>query len=306
MTYRIWACFLVLCAGASVVVGCSPDDEAEPVELDNLASRYAEIYCSGIEPCCKAASLAFEPQGCRQKMGAYLQKQIDELMTQQIGYDEQAAGECLAAFKAQSSCGDEDTIDDDSACQNVFHGLLAAGAACESSEECKDEGGGKRGYCDRPFDPNTNMSGPGICKQRQTLALKHGKQGDACEQTCQVGDSCTTTIYPEDVGDGAPAPFAGDGVACLQAENLYCGPLRVCQPLKQLGQACDSYDSCAGGSFCDFDSKVCVAPKANGEKCTGSSECQSERCDFDLEVCVSNQVSANQCGVITDDGDDAP
>jgi hypothetical protein len=300
MAYRIWACFLVLCAGASVM-SCSPDDEAEPVAIDGLAARYADIYCGGIEPCCKAASLAFEPQSCREKMRTYLQTQINDLLTKQIGYDEQASGECLAAFAEQSSCGDEDTIGDDNACERVFYGLLGTGAACESGEECKDEGGGKKGYCDRPFDATTNTSGPGVCKQRQEIALKHGKQGDACEQTCGLNSSCNTTIYPDDVSDAAPTPFPGDGVGCLQADNLYCGPLRTCQALKTLGQPCDGYDSCASGSFCDMDSELCVAPRANGEKCNGSSECQSERCDFELSVCVANQVTADQCSVVIED-----
>jgi hypothetical protein len=297
---------LLLLGVVGSVVGCKKDEDTKPVPSDQVAARYAEIRCSSIESCCQKHGVAIDGGRCRQALRADIQSNLDDMLNLHVTYDAEAAGACLDAFAAVASCdldADEDALEEISACERIYHGQQAVGAACTDSDECQ-EGPGESAYCDQPYDAVTQTTGPGVCKVRKRIVLKHGTQGGPCQRSCGAS-SCSDVI--EEATDAAPLPDPnpGQGIACHRSDNLYCDSNSTCQPLLALGQPCTSYDQCAGDAFCDVGGAVvgtltCTAPRPLGGACESGSHCQSGRCDTEQWLCVTATITAMECAETID------
>jgi len=141
----------------------------------------------------------------------------------------------------------------------------------------------------------------------------------ACLEAMRAPDGeCVSLVaeapYQEACEENPWAGTQGDGAACVWdfecVEDAFCDGVN-CRSLPRQGEACPN-QVCAAGLYCGFDSgeMVCLAPRSEGEDCSGSSECQEQLyCDgtcraqlgggatcHDHLECTSYECSAGSCG----------
>lgn len=295
-----------------VVVACGKSEGGPaPVSLEQLPARVAAMMCEGRGGCCERSGFTFDVAGCKQERVAEIEQELVELDTANVDYDATAAGECLEALEAGSSCGEFDG-DDAEACDRVFRGKLAPGQPCTSSQECRRE----------PGQSVSCYSEDGIQPELCTvfdggMPSRHGKLGEACFTTCFENDDCSGSAAVPAPGPGVPAP--ADPAACYRSDGLWCDYSRAsptCARLLPLGQACTGYESCAGKAFCATDTSVCSAPRANGQPCSADRECQSGNCSdtppaagptVSEAVCVAEErLTADECTLESEEVVPAP
>lgn len=297
MMSRAW--FLVLGA-AGLLAGCGKSEggAAAAIPRSELPSRIASLLCGSLAGCCRSEGFAFDANACKSGYAAELDDDLIDYDPQRVVYDAQAAGDCLADAAAVAQCGEIE--DEPPACELVFRGTVALGQPCTESIECK-KSAGQRVTC----TSEDGVSAEVCSVLAEGTALRHGKAGEACSTSCYESDACSS--FPTSPGGpGAPAP-ATEPAACYRGDGLFCEQ-GVCAGLKQVGFPCTDYGSCAGDAFCDFNTQLCTAPRANGEPCEGGDECQSQHCEDSLasvadpgtgqiqQICASrSSVSAQQC-----------
>lgn len=298
---------------SAVLVACGKSEAGPaPVSLEQLPARVAAIACEGLGSCCQRSGFTFDVATCKRERTADIESSIGQVDTVNIDYDAAAAGECLEAFEANSSCGEFDD-DDAEACERIFRGKLGLGQPCTSREECRRETG-QSVSCS-----SEDGIGPEVCRLADGGApSRHGKLGEACNATCFEGDECSIVAVPAPA-PGEPAPVPVDPAACYRSDGLWCDFSMAspsCARLLPVGQQCTSYDACAGKAFCAGDTGVCSAPRANGQPCSSASECQSRHCSSEgptidpgapvESYCVAEEsVTAADCTLSTgsDPGD---
>jgi hypothetical protein len=271
--------------------------DAEEIPRDELPSRIASLLCQSIGSCCQRAGFPIDMAECKRVGTAELEEELLEEQEPGVTYDAQAAGDCLASVGPQLVCGDVE--DDVPACERIFRGSVALGQPCTSSRQCK-RSEGQRITC--TGDDGVN---PPVCTELEIA--QRGKQGEACNGTCYEGEECVSY----DTGVPAPAPGPGgtpvpapEYVTCYRDDGLYCNSMGACEELVQHGFACTDYAACAGGSFCDFQTQLCSAPRDNGAPCQGDNECRSGICSYnDISgTCVAEEsVTSEQCASVGND-----
>jgi len=291
---------------SAVLVACGKSEgDPDPVSRDQLPARVAAMACEGLSGCCQRSGFMFDVAACKLERTAEIEQNLAEVDTANVDYDANAAGECLDALDADSSCGEFDD-DDAEACDRIFRGKLGLGQPCTSSQECRPQAGQRVSCYSDGVEPE-------VCTLRGDGApSRHGKLGESCYTTCFEGDDCSGDAVPVPApGPGVPAPAPVDPAACYRADGLWCDYSMAspsCARLLPLGQQCSGYESCAGKAFCASDTSVCSARRANGQRCTSDSECQSGHCSDDdatLEpgttepverYCVAQEsVTADEC-----------
>jgi hypothetical protein len=292
-----WAC-LVGALGLLSGCGKSTSDSAGAVPQSELVTRVADIVCEGRGQCCRNGGVSFDVEYCKQSLAAELE---DDLMDQGVNvvYDPEAAGECLEVAAAKAECGRLEDDDAAPACERVFQGTLALGAACSSSRECR-AAEGQSVTCSSP-----DGVAPEVCRLLKTSSAR-GKLGDACNTTCS-SNSCDGVAVPEPApAPGAPSVEPTPLLVCYRVDGLYCDfDSGACAKLVPQGGACSSYDACAEGSFCDFSTHTCSTPRSDGSACNGDYECRSGNCHYGADgssYCVAKgTLSTDECTL--SDGD---
>ncbi len=115
--------------------------------------------------------------------------------------------------------------------------------------------------------------------------------GAACasNEECVGGAYCAADVCAAEavfeLGDACPDGYCTDGSAC--ADGTCIAPPAV-------GEECPDFFTCEDGAFCDSNvtPAICTAERANGEACTGGSECESGNCDGN-SVCVAPTCDGN-------------
>lgn len=291
MAKRVLAWFGLLAACASFG-GCGKTgDDTSPIEQSELPEAYANLLCESLGSCCKASSLTFDPQQCRDGEAATLRDFLTGIDPKNVSYDAQAAGDCLAGIAGHIKCGRPDGANESEICNKVFQGKLKPGAGCKTSTECERPSGGGFAFCDSVSD-STVM----ICAQQPSAASVHGKAGQACSDSCSGNSTC--------FGGGTRGAAPPTTVYCYERDGLFCNMNDTCQPLLALGQRCFAGAWCSSG-FCDQTAQMnlaalasgagaCAAPREAGEPCAGSSECKSGNCT-DNAVCAAGPVTQDNC-----------
>jgi hypothetical protein len=297
MMSRGW---LLVLGAAGLLAGCgkSEGNAATPVQQSQLPTKVADLLCDSLAGCCQSQGFAFDSDACKTGYVAELEDSLSEYDPQKVTYDAQAAGDCLAAAQASTQCGEIE--DDVPACERVFRGLVAVGQPCSESRECQQPDG-KRVSC-----ASEDGLDAAVCTLVTDTVARHGKLGEACFTTCFDDDDCGFAVAPTPVGEAAPAPGSEPAV-CYRNEGLFCDA-GVCAELAPVDSPCLDYSACAGDAFCDFNTQLCTAPRANGEPCESGNECQSKHCVDSLgsaadpgtgltqQICASRSaVSAEQC-----------
>jgi hypothetical protein len=294
-----------------VLVACGKSEAGSaPVAREQLSARAAAIACEGLGSCCQRSGFTFDVASCKQERTFEIEQNIAQVDTVNVDYDATAAGECLDALEANSSCGELED-DDAEACERIFRGKIGLGQPCNSREECRS-GPGQSVSC-----YSEDGVAPQVCRLVDEGApSRHGKVGEACNTTCFEGDECSTFPVAVPVpAPGMPAPVPVDAAACYRSDGLWCDfstSAPKCARLLPLGAECISYDSCAGKALCANDTRVCSAPRPNGQRCSSGNECQSGHCSAQgpssdpgapvpESYCVAEEpVTADECALDSD------
>ena len=105
---------------------------------------------------------------------------------------------------------------------------------------------------------------------RRCQRVKSGGAGDACVQ-----DTDADGTLPAGVSlDGA---VEEDGTYCDRSRGLHCAR-GTCVAQVAPGGACTSDQTCAVGSYCPSQKKVCTKVFVNGAACVGDDACASKSC----------------------------
>lgn len=236
-----WLGFAVLASA------CSDSSEASVAKSD-FAEQVARALCTGIAPCCKAASIAYDSATCLSNVRAPYAMFVAG-HDSSYRYDDRAAASCVGEIKRVfAECRSFDDENTGEVCQRVFVGTLKIGEPCDLDDQCVD------GFCDL-----------GTCHERKPSTVLHGKSGDSCIATCGSEGDCFVS------SDGSNAPvvcFESDGLLCLAGQ---------CVERLAIGEVCP-YDGCDSNAYCDQVTTKCAARKPDGAKCAVSGQCQDSPC----------------------------
>lgn len=255
--------------------GCGDDDDPSPAE--RFASRYADIYCAGMAPCCQAAGNPHEVDACRQLFGLF-----GYAAAQAKHFDSAAADQCLVELETTlATC---DTREPE-VCGRVFSGDRAPGQPCESEADCALPASGDT-TCDYSFESGSDPSG--ICK-----VVLPAADGQPCGDTGSTTElhRCTEDpgFYCEHATNTCRArvPVGADCSSGQCAVDARCDSATLtCVALAPVGGKCSGSSDCVAEAFCD-PSGTCFAKKAAGEACSGFDEC-SGFCDSDTGKCTGS------------------
>jgi hypothetical protein len=245
--------------------GCKSEDDAKPIAQADLPAAAAHAVCESFGSCCSKASFTFDSTNCVAARTAEYQQIWGTDSSANSTYDAQAAGDCLAAFKAVAQCGQAEGSGNDS-CEKILVGKLAAGQPCVSSAECAKPANGDASCSD--------ANGTKTCQVYQSTPVTRGTEGQACSTDCADANSCSIFSSPGSAPGTTPMAL----VACYRSEGLFCDA-GTCGKLKALGQTCAGFNSCVAGAFCDNSTSRCTAPHPNGAVCQSNNECQSDNCN---------------------------
>ena len=117
---------LVFGAGFFGCGGNTSEGKATPVARGDFASQAADAVCTLLASCCPQANLPYDGNACRTGYQSVVE---NVLSNPKVTYDENAAGECLAAARS-AQC--DDTAALNPVCRNVFNGTVPAGGACST------------------------------------------------------------------------------------------------------------------------------------------------------------------------------
>lgn len=282
----------VLGSGAlltGVLVACSGDTESASVSPETACNDVATAFCEKIESCASLLSkVAYADKAtciARSKINC-----VSSFAAPGTSATPTRAAQCARDAKT-ASCDDllgrtppetcrtlSGSLDDgtacghDAQCKNKFcrlaegtscgacSGLGAAGARCESNDEC-----------------DYGLS----CEGKKCAA--RGKAGSGCSATapCLATLTCVGGVCATPLAAGAACTFKPNQNPCDQINGFYCHPkTNVCTAFgtATAGGQCEvSIDQvvvCTAGSECsrgDQQKGTCVAPAADGAACNNAT-----------------------------------
>ena len=225
-----------------------------------------------------------------------------------LSYDGEAASDCFDGLSSASCSFNADTP---AACDKIFKGKIADGAACAFDAEC---------ISDSCITMSCSMACcPGMC----CMTVPTPKIGQPCDFYCENGaycasdstckallpkgascpdpDSCQAGFYCKDrsptmAGICTALPKTGEACTDLCGDIGDTCKAGTCTPVGLLGDACMTDDDCSNYYKCDMATLKCIAPTLptlmpNGSQCTSSTQCQSHYCGndklcADVPVCI--------------------
>ncbi len=240
-----------------------PPGEAT-LSLDGLVTEQARVFCQLLFSCdpdgsdnLEARLILETPVKCQQYLlNAGTFDTADLVRAVKAGvvrYDGAAAKRCVAAIG--QNCASLDFETSPEVCEAVFVGTVAAGGACQRSEECSGAA----------FCAKTSSAAGAVCPGRCTAQRPQGTECDSSSQCDAAGLT------------GAPI--------CTFTQEGEAGYIGRCRERKvgaaaAVGQVCGFDETtatgtpCAEGLVCGRNPRVCVAPLARGASCSpGSSIC---------------------------------
>ncbi|HEY4185494.1 MAG TPA: hypothetical protein VGP07_10515 [Polyangia bacterium] len=234
-------------------------------------------FCAAARNCCAKSTYPTTLDDCETKF----QSRLFGLANVGKGLetiDDTALAACVAGYKqSATTCAFNPLA---IACQGVFRGTKAEGAACGVGgtpftggvSECKVTGTATECVWTGDANVSTTM---GVCH-----TPPHGQAGDPCASTCASNDDC--------VFDLLTSPGYPTGV-CFEADGLYCKSSvtpSVCVAIVAAGGSCaDDSSSCPSSGYCDSSGAMprCKTAGTLGQDCSSSGfECGSSlECGID-------------------------
>ena len=295
------------------VVGCTPE-----IELDELPRAFSDAYCDRAVECGEFDDADF----CAGLSG--IEREVElwwltadvrrALANGTTIYDGEAAYACVEAVR-DASClplGFERAFYAD-ACGEMFHGTLANGELCWTSEQCESLA------CDVDYLACDAACCAGTCTPTPSAVLGQPCPAGYCVDDSICGDSGFCQLRG---GIGAPCYsdyVCADGLTCLgggcsvprelgqPCVDEECGPIGVacdvtintCVGVLYAGELCNpSVDLCGYGLACDAATNSCRGGSGVGGPCLSDYDCgdASLYCDggdgFDVEGSC-RQLKAN-------------
>jgi hypothetical protein len=242
-------------AKADAGVGGVPNvpDGVEPIESFE-ADRIAAVCATRVR-CHDTATV----DGCiKATMGLMSPQIVADVRAGITNYDPHLGYRCIQ-LALVTPCFGPPWLE---ACRNAFTGTLPGGAACTLSTQCAS----------RACTP-TNCGAdccPGTCSSSAVAARGIPLGGGCGPGTCDDGLDCVSGSCTAEPGVGE---MCGNGRTCQT--GLRCdsslGP--ACARLSGLGEQCATTDCDEAVSFCDSTTRICRAPPAIDDPCTGVVEC---------------------------------
>ncbi|MFO0681717.1 MAG: hypothetical protein U0234_06690 [Sandaracinus sp.] len=285
----------------ALTAGCNQPTSSGPATIDQFSARSAQAFC-GLASRCDSyrnlPGLIVQSSGgnCEAQLTAFYENYVlapyrDAIDAGHIVYRADRAGACFDALGAVSCEGLDATP---SACQEVFQGTLADGAACTMQEECSAT--------------STCTGGSGSCG-----TCTHVPQlGEACTDTtgCGTGSYCDATSMRCTAAIAQGGACTPDGPNRC-ANNLVCVPSTsnpaqgTCSatPIVGAGESCASA-RCQDGLTCAVSStgSTCRAPRTDGTcqlSFSGPGDCgatQACNASFGADgTCVAIPTTGQAC-----------
>jgi hypothetical protein len=284
---KSFALALCACLGA-----CAVD-----VPFEQYCQKFTDMGCNAADSC---NCLDVTTRGL---CPTYLMMQCQDGVEKDVKagkktYDPHAAGQCL--HDLGNILGDCQLTNDDypEACDHFLVGAVAAGGACDGSSQCQPGMSCRSSTCVvMPTDGQACLDyscADGLYCGDQVCHTKKGAGGSCADTSAACGDNlfCDGNDQICKGRLSAGGDCSGNSGGC--GDNLYCSTLakQTCQSYPGSGGDCtDSYGSCADGYYCDT-TKHCVAKLGEGQSCTESSQCQSDKCSS--STCAAG---ASGCGL---------
>lgn len=249
---------------------------------ERFLREYAAAVCVMYRPCCLDEGQGYDGGGCTEALYESFRSDTEG------EFNPDAAAHCLAAFddaRAQdpNRCTTVPSFDEAivrTECRAAFLRTRGAplGDSCVVATSCAGSSLGEvtcfEGRClvQRP-----GADGEGPCQLSSGLDAAGTTEVFTCSSRdgvyCDLNaDACSALVRA-----GGPCPHSG---SC--ESDLMC-LLQVCTRLPLQGETCLNTipGTCAPGSACNADSRVCGPPLAKGEPCRWSEQCASGVCRDD-------------------------
>ncbi|MBX3212703.1 MAG: hypothetical protein KF850_11765 [Labilithrix sp.] len=292
------------------------------VPRDRFLPELIDAICSTLEPCCRAGGYDYVASACADALSggdaggvrlAFDRRVIEDPANT---YDPQAAGDCIAYFRAFNEvCTQPSTAGRFALAQAISGGANAALAAgCfrmlsgtkKPGEPCDSEGFFSgcaltaQGYalCLAPRGADGGASEPATCRTSETVPLGASCDPDSSTVRGTVIRQCNPQIAPLD-------SYADQDA--LYRDLVLCDPAsRTCKKGSELypaaGQPCAGERNCAPSAFCGPDD-VCAPRAGAGQSCatipcSRATDCQDGTCVAgkpDGEPCTSNRECLGDC-----------
>lgn len=204
----------------------APVLDAEQLAYVNLCPAIAEIACSGWDGCCMGSE---PPPGCRARVAADCQADIEPLNDLRVGFDPVAAAESIAEGRAlAAACDPALLVWYRNLYTNIFPGTIGPGSECTP-----------RSVSD--FAALFSCAGGNACIAVGGAADRFICAPRATEgQSCVLQTDCTNELY------------------CTSTD---IGTVGTCMPRLAQGEVCTIVDSCVGICFCTANDRgLCMDP----------------------------------------------
>ncbi|MBA3454252.1 MAG: hypothetical protein H0T42_14260 [Deltaproteobacteria bacterium] len=272
-----------LVAALVLVVGCG--DNIPTVGFEAFAPARREAECQRLARCGVFTAV----DDCT----AYFRAPFDldlraAVAAGRVSYDPAAAHACHAAIGAMScdqTSAEVRTVLAECA-NEVFTGMLGAGAECAFDRECES------GDCDAA------SCVPDTCCYGRCLAAVASAIDEPCDADQHCGDDAycgTDHVCRELASTGMACALDSHctaGLACIGATELQLG---ACRTLPLLGDACPYLRCAEVGAVCN-PAQICVAVGIAGAPCTVDADCSEFRsCDPATSLCTDTPQLGMPC-----------
>lgn len=291
MQGRVSSCCFVILAFGLAAFGCGGATSSEgpgstAIGRTNFISQLATAFCEGIANCCTQYAIPHDTAACKVVLQAQLNNEwAEELANPAIGFDLNAAGRCIDAYRnAVTACTDQTLASKaNEPCQLMLVGTVAIGEVCTVKEECIDNPGQDVG-CESGHCTNYASLIP-------TYQIPRAGLGELCSTSCDLPDNGSMAC------SGGAAGTSTEPAACYASDGLVCTE-GICTAIPTVGQSCASSYVCASGAYCD--SQTCMSKKANGSACLSSGECVGGQCGSDGLCRTWSMATTATCGGVLD------
>jgi hypothetical protein len=220
----------------------------------------AAIGCERILSCCTVDDPAFRMDACTRLWGA----NIALADGPRILIDDGQKELCLEV-SSQLTC--DDVLPEECQGGRWMMGGADAGEACERHQDCIWGQGGDATCVE------------GLCYQNP-----RGRLGEVCRASVDDIGQRTTHAVDDEWREFVAAE-------CYRSDGLYCAGPSGCQPVHELGAACENSSQCDVSLVCEAD--TCAEPPPLGTPCSFTVDCGADAwCD---ESCVALSERGESC-----------
>jgi len=231
---------------------------AGPSTALELLGPVVKAFCAAARACCKGPDLTVDLDGCEASFPEH-DVTFAAVDAGTATIDQTGLAACIEAYRdAATKCEELPVL---SACQGLVRGVKKAGESCAQVGECA-HGSEEVVAC----IITDQLSNRGLCSP-----VSHGKLGDPCLTTCELGAACSVTSYVAADASTATLCFEQDGLHCSVDDGR-------CAAIKPIGDPC-TFDDCGSANYCDtMCKKRSILGQSCAQTCLSSLQCVNDQC----------------------------